>query len=277
MLLGFVLPGGNATEQLELAIMADQSGWDGVFVWEAAYGVDAWSLLAAMAARTDRVKLGTMLTPLPWRRPWKVASQVVTLDQLSGGRAILTVGVGAVDTALGNTGEATDLRVRAELLDEGIDLIRGFWEGDLRFKGQHYQVDLSSRDDLAEVASPVQPPRIPIWVVGVWPRPKSMRRVLRCDGVVPQAASVSLSPDDIRQIRGWLSEHDIGPDFDIVAEGETPASDAEAATQIVASWKEAGCTWWLESRWEMPHHSPERMRQVRERLAAGPPRVAAGV
>jgi alkanesulfonate monooxygenase SsuD/methylene tetrahydromethanopterin reductase-like flavin-dependent oxidoreductase (luciferase family) len=270
------LPGGTATEQLEPAIIADEAGWDGVFVWEAAYGVDAWTLLAAMAQRTSRVRLGTMLTPLPWRRPWKVASQAVTLDQLSGGRAMLTVGLGAVDTALANTGEETDLRLRAELLDEGIDLIRGFWDGRLRFEGQHYHADLSSRGDLAEVAGPVQAPHIPIWVIGVWPRPKSMRRVLRCDGIVPQASSDALLPDDIRRIRGWLTEHDVGPDFDIVVEGETPASDAEEAARTVATWEAAGCTWWLESRWEMPHHTPERMRHVRERLEAGPPRFGAG-
>lgn len=76
----FILPGGAATEQLELAVVAEASGWDGVFVSEAAFGVDAWSLLAAIAVRTSRLRLGTLLTPLPWRRPWKVASQVVTLD-----------------------------------------------------------------------------------------------------------------------------------------------------------------------------------------------------
>src|SRR3954451_19040740 len=104
MQYGFVLPGGTATEQLTLAVVADRAGWDGVFVWEAAYGVDAWTLLAAMAQRTERVRLGAMLTPLPWRRPWKVASQAVTLDEVSGGRAILAVGLGAADTALGQTG-----------------------------------------------------------------------------------------------------------------------------------------------------------------------------
>src|SRR6516225_12476505 len=104
MRYGIVLPGGTATEQLDQAVLAEQAGWDGVFTWEAAYGVDAWSLLAAMAAHTSGVRLGTMLTPLPWRRPWKVASQVATVDQLSGGHAILAVGVGAVDTGLPVTG-----------------------------------------------------------------------------------------------------------------------------------------------------------------------------
>jgi alkanesulfonate monooxygenase SsuD/methylene tetrahydromethanopterin reductase-like flavin-dependent oxidoreductase (luciferase family) len=104
---GVILPGGSASEQLEQAILAEESGWDAVFVWEAAYGVDAWSLLAAMAVRTSRVRLGTLLTPLPWRRPWKVASQVATVDQLSGGRAILCVGVGAIATDLPSTGRSS--------------------------------------------------------------------------------------------------------------------------------------------------------------------------
>src|SRR4051795_7608662 len=121
---GVILPGGTATQQLEHAVLAERSGWDGVFVWEAAYGVDAWSLLAAMAVSTTRVRLGTILTPLPWRRPWKVASQVATVDQLSGGRTVLAVGLGAVATELPSTGEVTDLHGRAERLDEGIDLIR---------------------------------------------------------------------------------------------------------------------------------------------------------
>jgi alkanesulfonate monooxygenase SsuD/methylene tetrahydromethanopterin reductase-like flavin-dependent oxidoreductase (luciferase family) len=270
MRYGFILPGGTAPEQLELAIVADAAGWDGVFVWEAAYGVDAWTLLGAMAARTSRVRLGTMLTPLPWRRPWKVASQVVTLDQLSGGRAILAVGLGAVATGLGQTGEIVDRRSRAEMLDEGIDLMRGFWDGQLRSAGRHYQADLSARDDLAAVAQPVQR-RIPIWVVGAWPREKSMRRVLRCDGLIPEPVSGTLTPGDVVAIRSWLGAHGAPADFDIIAEGESPVSDRDEAARLVTPWAEAGCTWWLESRWEMPHHSPERLRQVRERLKAGPP------
>src|SRR6516225_9402116 len=99
MLTGFVLPGGSATEQLEQAVLAERSGWDGVFVPELAYGVDAWSLLAAMAARTQRVRLGTLLTPLPWRRPWKVASQVATWTSCPAAVRFLAVGVGGQGAA----------------------------------------------------------------------------------------------------------------------------------------------------------------------------------
>ncbi|HEY1918817.1 MAG TPA: LLM class flavin-dependent oxidoreductase [Streptosporangiaceae bacterium] len=272
MRYGIVLPGGTAAEQLEQAVLAEGFGWDGVFVWEAAYGVDAWSLLSAMAARTSRVKLGTMLTPLPWRRPWKVASQVATLDQLSGGRAILAVGVGAVDTELPETGEVTGLRERAVLMDEGIDLIRALWEGRGEYQGEHYRYR-TGRIDLAEACQPVQD-RIPIWVVGVWPRPKSMRRVLRCDGILPQydlPEGRDGTPDDIRELRAWLSSQGGGTGLDVIAEGETPAADVAAGVAAVTPWAQAGCTWWLETRWELPHGSEERMHQVRERLEAGPP------
>jgi alkanesulfonate monooxygenase SsuD/methylene tetrahydromethanopterin reductase-like flavin-dependent oxidoreductase (luciferase family) len=267
MRYGAVLPGGTATEQLELARLAESAGWDGVFVWEAAYGPDAWGMLSAIAARTERVKLGTMLTPLPWRRPWKVASQVATLDQLSGGRAILGVGVGATGTELPDTGEVTALRDRAELLDEGIDLIRMLWDGGTSYHGQHYDYQAGSVD-LTTAARPVQR-RIPIWVVAVWPAPRSMRRALRCDGVIPQYGPIGHDPvpDDARAVGAWLSEHGAADDFDVIADGETPADDAAAAAASVAGWAKAGCSWWLETRWEARD-------QMRERLAAGPPRSA---
>lgn len=266
-----ILPGGSAPEQLEQAILAERSGWDGVFVWEAGYGIDAWSLLAAIAARTERVRLGTVLTPLPWRRPWKVASQVATLDQLSGGRATLTVGVGAVTPDLPMTGEEVDLRVRAAMMDEGIDLIRTLWSGGTSFKGRHYSFECD-RDDLQRVAKPVQE-RIPIWVVGVWPRPKSMRRALRCDGVLPQYAAGEPTPALAAEVRAWLGEQSVPAGFDLLSEGETAAGSPQEAGEAVRPWAEAGCTWWMETRWALPHDSADRMAQVNARLEAGPPRV----
>jgi alkanesulfonate monooxygenase SsuD/methylene tetrahydromethanopterin reductase-like flavin-dependent oxidoreductase (luciferase family) len=275
MRYGFVLPGGTATQQLEQAVLAEERGWDGVFMYEIGYGVEPWTTLAAIAQRTSRVKLGTMLTPLPWRRPWKLASQVATLDQLSNGRAILAVGTGAVDAALGNTGEATDVQTRAARLDEGIDLIYGLWAGKLRFEGNHFNVDLEARrDDLARNLQPVQS-RIPIWVVALWPRPRTLRRALRCDGLLPNASDENgwraLTPDDIRSIRQWLDDNGgVRPDFDIISEGETPADDRAAGAAKVAPWAEAGCTWWLETRWQIPPDA-DTNAVVRERINAGPP------
>jgi hypothetical protein len=265
---GFVLPGGSATEQLDQAVLAEAAGWDGVFVWEGAYGVDAWSLLSAMAMRTSSVSLGTMLTPLPWRRPWKVASQAATLDQLSAGRAILAVGLGWADSGVGDRRDVTDRAPRADL----VDIIEALWRGDLEHRGDRYDVDIAPGHVLE--LTPVRQPRIPIWVVGAWPRPKSMRRVLRCNGIMPVVSAPGrdspLSPVDVRDIAAWLLENG-AQSHDIVVEGATPSRDPEAARDIVRPWADAGATWWLDARWELPHHSGERMGQVRRRLEAGPP------
>jgi hypothetical protein len=273
MRYGVILPGGTAVEQLEQAELAEEHGWDGVFVWEAAFGVDAWTLLGAMAARTRRVMLGTLLTPLPWRRPWKVASELATLDQLSGGRAILTVGLGAVATDLPSTGEVTDLRGRADRLDEGIDLVRTLLTGGTAFEGEHYRYEGAERGDHAAATTPPRD-RVPIWVVGAWPRPKSMQRVLRCDGVVPQytlAEGEERAPEHAAEVRAWLAEHDAGA-HDLISEGETPADDPVAASAAVAAWEDAGCTWWLETRWQAEAGEPTRVREASERIIGGPPR-----
>ena len=122
---GFVLPYGDARTAADLAYEAGRAGWDGFFVWEPVWGIDAWISLAAAATRTKRIRLGTMLTPLSRMRPWKLASETVTLDHLSKGRVILAVGLGAVDTGFKAFGEVTDRKTRAELLDEGLDVLTG--------------------------------------------------------------------------------------------------------------------------------------------------------
>ena len=216
MKYGFVIPGGSAPEQVELAVLADRSGWDGVFVWETGYAVDPWAVLAAAAVRTERVRLGTMLTPLPWRRPWKLAGQVVTVDQLSNGRVILAVGLGAADPALGTFPEVSELKERAALLDAGIDVMRALWDGE-RVAGA---VDLSSA--MHPMPRPVQA-RIPIWIVALAGRPKSMRRALRCDGVLPQAGN----PAEVTGLLQWLADNGAGP-MDAIAEGRDRARRSHA-------------------------------------------------
>src|SRR3990170_7309078 len=105
MKYGFVLPFGDARQAADLAAAAEQAGWDGFFVWEPVWGIDAWVCLTAAAMRTERIKLGTMLTPPSRMRPWKLASEAATLDNLSNGRVILAVGLGAVDTGFAEFGE----------------------------------------------------------------------------------------------------------------------------------------------------------------------------
>ncbi len=77
-------------------------------------------------------------------------------------------------------------------------------------------------------------------------------------------------------MRDWLTEHGAPPGLDVVAEGETPADDQAAASAQVTPWARAGCTWWIENRWQMADGTTDPMAVVRERLAAGPPVAADG-
>jgi alkanesulfonate monooxygenase SsuD/methylene tetrahydromethanopterin reductase-like flavin-dependent oxidoreductase (luciferase family) len=209
-------------------------------------------------------------------RPWKLASETATLDNLSNGRVILAVGLGAVDTGFAEFGEVTDRKTRAELLDEGLDILNGLWRGQpFSYDGKHYQIKPT---EFMLPPPPVQQPRIPIWTVGAWPRPKSMRRVLRCDGILPVVMSDDrkwgdVTPDAIREIRAFVEANRAEPGpFDIVMEGETPGDNADQAAAIVGGWADAGATWWLETRWELPRDA-EGLKLARERVLQGPPRL----
>lgn len=263
----------------ELAQLAEEFGWDGFFVWEPVWGQDAWVLLTAAAMRTQRIHLGTMLTPLSRMRPWKLASEAATLDNLSGGRVILSVGLGAVDTGFAEFGEVTDRRLRAELLDEGLEILTGLWRGQpFRYDGKHYKVRPTT---FMTPPPPVQQPRIPIWVVGAWPRPKSMARVLHYDGLLPMVFDADgkpaqAAPDDIRAMHAYVQANrpaaNDGLPFDIVVEGVTPGGDREAAAAHVRPWAEAGATWWIEALWSA-NDAGDASDPIRNRIRQGPPRI----
>src|ERR687887_672473 len=121
MKAGVILPTGGPQEAADIARQAEEAGWDGFFVWEPVWGWDAWVSLAAVAMQTERIRLGTMITPLSRMRPWELAGKTVTLDRLSNGRVILAVGLGAPDSGWAEGGEVTDRKTRAELLDEGLE------------------------------------------------------------------------------------------------------------------------------------------------------------
>jgi alkanesulfonate monooxygenase SsuD/methylene tetrahydromethanopterin reductase-like flavin-dependent oxidoreductase (luciferase family) len=138
---GFVLPYGDARVAADLATMAEDHEWDAFFVWEGIWAIDAWVALTAAAMQTERILLGTMLTPVPRRRPWELASQTASLDNLSGGRVILPVGLGVADEDRWWLFEDDPgRRVRAELLDEGLAMMEHMWRGrPFTFDGRHYR------------------------------------------------------------------------------------------------------------------------------------------
>lgn len=288
MRYGFVIPTGDIHTAPALASAAEAAGWDGVFIPDClsietedvppSPTYDPWIVLAAMAMRTSRVRLGTMVAALSRRRPWKVARETVTLDHLSAGRLILPVGLGAAkdDAGFYAVGEAMDPKVRAALLDESLDILTGLWQGrPLIYDGEHYHVH-----GMTLLPPPVQSPRIPIWVVGAWPRAKSMARALRYDGLVPQkttpdGAPAEVTPDDLRAMKAYIAARrpeTIPPQttpFDLVMEGRTPGDDRARAAAIVHPYAEAGATWWLEAMWTDPNGPDE----VLARLRQGPPRI----
>lgn len=277
MKFGFVITTGNVHVVGELAHEAEQSGWDGAFYWDAiAVGdgmpiYDPWVVLAVMGMRTERIRIGLMLTPPARRRPWKLARETTTIDLLTNGRLILPLGLGAIDDAgFGNVGEPTARATRAELLDESIDILNGLWTGKpFHYEGKHYQIK-----ELTFQPTPVQTPRIPIWVPAVWNRRKSVARAMRVDGMLPVFADEkgrhrTEAADDIAAVRAYVEQHRVETTpFDIIVEGVTPGDDPGAAAAIVGPRAAAGATWWIESRWE---DGPDDLRR---RLRQGPPSIA---
>ncbi|MFZ6027232.1 MAG: LLM class flavin-dependent oxidoreductase [Chloroflexota bacterium] len=273
MKFGFVLPHGDAKVATEFAREAEAAGWDGFFVWEAVWSVDAWVCLTAAAMVTDRIRLGTMLTPLSRMRPWELAGKTATVDHLSGGRVVLSVGLGAPETGFAEFGEVTDRKLRAELLDEGLDILTGLWQGQpFRYTGKHYQIKPLNFPHLPP--APIQQPRIPIWIVGAWPSQKSMKRAARYDGLLPamldKKGKVQMrpaTPGEIRQIKAWLDENrPARTPFDIVVEGKTPGGQPGQAAAQVLPYAEAGATWWIEALWDAPD-----LENALERIRQGPP------
>jgi alkanesulfonate monooxygenase SsuD/methylene tetrahydromethanopterin reductase-like flavin-dependent oxidoreductase (luciferase family) len=204
-------PWGTPGQIAELAALAEQVGWDGVFCEdyvsfpsddEPVDTYDVWITLALVAQATTRVTIGTMVTPLPRRRPWNVASQAMTVDHLSRGRLALGVGIGDLERRnFASFGETTEPVQRGAMLDEGLEVIDRLWSGDpVTFHGDHYQLDEATLRP-----RPVARPRIPIWVGGALTKPRPRRRALRWDGaclyrVPPDRGWEDVTPDDVRRL-----------------------------------------------------------------------------
>ena len=228
----------------ELASAAEESGWDGFFVWDhivhrspARAIADPWVALAAVACATSRLRIGPMVTPLSRRRVQKVARETVTLDLLSSGRLTLGIGLGSARNAeFEPFGEVTDPRERALLLDQGLADLAGYWAGEFE-------------------PLPVQRPRIPVWVAAEWPYRRPVRRALRWDGLFPTGLP---GPEALAELVSEVREARPADDpFDVVV--------TIAPGQDLQPWAQAGATWTLTDFGLQPTQA-----EVREVIDSGP-------
>jgi alkanesulfonate monooxygenase SsuD/methylene tetrahydromethanopterin reductase-like flavin-dependent oxidoreductase (luciferase family) len=216
---------------LRLAETAEAAGWEALFVWDHLAWVwdgspaDPWVSLAAVATRTERLLLGTAVTPVPRRRPQVLATQVATLDELSGGRAVFGAGLGGNRREFEEFGESFDAERRWQLLEDGLSQMRELWSG------------------------PLGPRQIPVWIGGNSAR---LRRLAAAyDGWIPDSTTLDgmrLGPEDI-EAAGVR---------DIAVMGYSQAGERDLHT----AYEQAGATWWLESLHDMRAPFDELLARV---------------
>jgi alkanesulfonate monooxygenase SsuD/methylene tetrahydromethanopterin reductase-like flavin-dependent oxidoreductase (luciferase family) len=264
---------GDPALLVELAVAAEDAGWDGVFVWDhLLYKDPSWPVAnpavttAAIAARTSRVRFGTMINAVARRHPGELAAETASLDVLSGGRLVVGAGLGSYPaewTAFGGDG---DPKVRAEGLDEGLAAVNALWSGEeTAFEGSRVHVD-----QVRMPLRPVQRPRPPVWIGGSWPARPPFRRAARWDGVMPTHRGFGLGetmpPSELAAIVAYVRAHrDPAPgEFDVVLEGQTTP---DTAAVRIAPYAQVGLTWWVEALGWWRGGPTE----ARDRISAGPP------
>jgi alkanesulfonate monooxygenase SsuD/methylene tetrahydromethanopterin reductase-like flavin-dependent oxidoreductase (luciferase family) len=261
----------------QLAREAEAAGWNGFFSWDHVQHdahhpqpvADPWVTLTAVALATERMRIGTLITPLARRRAWKVARETVTLDHLSNGRFTLGVGLGfPPDADFSMVGEEADERIRGERLDEALDVITGLWRGEpFSYRGHYNRIDGATF-----LPRPVQQPRIPVWAACVWPNRAPMRRAARFEGIVPlklggEFGVQTLTPDEVEEIVRYVRAHrDVDAPFDVVMGGPPPWAGGYDLRAALPLYADAGLTWWLESC----GGEPGSFAALRSRVVAGP-------
>lgn len=230
---------------LDLGVAAEANGWDGVFLWHHVIGTpdfavpiaDTWVQLGALAARTERVRLGTTITALPRHLPQEVARQAVTVDRLSGGRMVLGVGLGEPPSEYTTIGRSADRGVLASMLDEALEVVSGLWSGQpFSHHGAHYRLD-----DVQCLPTPLQQPRLPVWVSAMARNERTLGRAARWDGVIlgemtANGGTAVLPADAVADVA-----HRPDAPADIVV-----AAPAGTDPEL---YRDAGATWVLVTGW----------------------------
>ncbi len=160
------------------------------------------------------------------------------------------------------------------MLDEGLEVLTGLWSGErYHHEGTYYQVK-----EAQFLPCPLQSPRIPIWVAGMWPARAPLRRAAHWDGVIPIGRDLPLTAmltlaqmQDI--VRYIVSQPGYTTPFEIVHSGLTDGKDASYDREVVAAYQQVGVTWWVEKilpeRWGSWSAWP--LEAMQARIRQGPP------
>jgi alkanesulfonate monooxygenase SsuD/methylene tetrahydromethanopterin reductase-like flavin-dependent oxidoreductase (luciferase family) len=210
-------------------------------------------------------------------RPWKLASEIATLDNLSDGRVILSVGLGAIETGWSEFGEEVNRKIRAELLDESLDILQGLFKGGpFNYNGNHYKIKEFTH---FPPPSPIQKPSVPIWVVGAWNHSKSMNRVIKYNEILPtiineQKEFQKLTKSHVSEIREYIETNkENEKNIDIIIESHNIEDDRvnnlTSRDKIYNEWEEVGATWWIEGMWDIMKDKNIK-EKLKDRIKIGP-------
>jgi probable F420-dependent oxidoreductase len=217
---GFLLPTREAVMRsatpdfapmLELAEAAEAQGFDSVWVGDSIVArprFEPLTTLAAVAARTTRVKLGTAVLVPAMRQPVVLANEVASLDHVSGGRLILGLGIGGTGAANAREFAACgfDIAHRVGLFEEGLAIMTRLWAGEeVTFQGRYFQLEGARLGFF-----PLQQPHPPLWLAASVD--KAYRRLLRLgDGWFPISASAEVFSRGWERIAALAPEHGRDP------------------------------------------------------------------
>ena len=203
----------------ELAAYADDGAWDSLWVYDHFHTVpvptaeathEAWSLMAAYAASTSRIKLGQMCTAMSYRNPVYLSKVAATVDVISGGRLQMGIGGGWYEHEWRAYGYGfPSAGVRLARLDEGVQIMRDAWrDGVVTFSGAHYQAD-----GAIVQPKPLQRGGIPMWIAG-----GGEQKTLRIAAKYAQYTNFTPEPEAFKRKSQILAEHcrDVGTDFDAI-------------------------------------------------------------
>ncbi|OSC39762.1 LLM class flavin-dependent oxidoreductase [Mycobacterium decipiens] len=261
---------------VDVARCAEQSGWDGLFVWDHVLTpvpgewdiACPWIVMAAAAVVTSRIRLGPMVTPLPRRRVMKLARETVTLDRLSRGRLTLGLGAGGdIGREFSAFADCVDARQRAQVLEEGAAVLVSLWAGE---SVNHRGAVVA--ENVRATPGPIQQPRIPVWFGTARTTGGPVERAARYDGVFTLGGTFERSARDDTAIKFGVDPARVARIAETVAGVRGTCDGFDIA--VVAGpdddldgLRAAGATWAMQAFW--PWHRADEVLRVIERGKPG--------